>query len=250
MIWVRLPSPRIARRALGAALVACTLATPAVPQERFWLFWEQAAGQMAARRFPAGDAITLRTVFDTLTAQAQQEGRPADDPEAPQLCSRPATASVAAVPSAALEQLPISAKPDALRGLTTVGMDLSRIKMPPEVDEQFPGGLDRAIGTRLQSAGILVVPRDLAAQLPGQPQLTISFSATDPNGLCMYTFTVSASLTQTAVLTRDTSVKITASVWSFSKKGSEANTEGDALLEAAAAFITAWQEANATAPKP
>jgi hypothetical protein len=224
----------------------------AYAQERFWLFREQVAPnsescsrgvcatRLDGRRFPDTDAWTLRRAFDTLGAQAQYEGRPPDDPEAPRLCS----ATLAAEALSRIEAQSISPKPDALRGLTAVGLDLSKIKLPPAGEVLLDGDLERQLRASFQAAGLAIVSREAAALLPGQPQLNLSYTMTDPIGQCVYTYTVFASLTQTAVLTRNPLVKVSASVWTFSGKGSVPGNESSLVAEAAISFLSAWEEAN------
>ncbi|MBT0957980.1 hypothetical protein IV417_11305 [Alphaproteobacteria bacterium KMM 3653] len=239
-------------------LLAATLfaATPLAAQtnDRFWILWERMAatqttcaqGQTCTnerdfftRQFAPARPDVLYQLFGVPNGQVQPQPNP--HPDAPSVCSTAATA----MPD--FETMEISDAKLTLRGLTDIGVDLTALSAPPGATDQFGPDLHARFVAGLQSVGIKAVTMEEAEALPGQPKLSIFFSFTDPNGHCAYSYSVFASLSQTAVLTRDPTVKRSVGTWSFSAKppaGPIAGTERDTILTVLDALIEDVRSAN------
>ncbi|MDT0683171.1 hypothetical protein RM543_10775 [Roseicyclus sp. F158] len=242
-------------------LASLASAAPACAQERrtesFWILHEQARPDPScaeaascpalrsyeSRPFEPGETATVRRLFATM--------RHASHLAAPQICDSGA-------PSAApdlgdLEALPMAEKGATLKGLTQVGFDATRISAPPGLPDTFGADLHDAFVRILGEAGLEVVTPEEAAALPGAPQLSLSASFGDPADACGYRYSGFASLTQTAVMTRDPSLKVRAGSWSMSIKGAgmdEPRQEAGKLHDIAAALADAWRDANGIVPPP
>lgn len=142
----------------------------------------------------------------------------------------------------------LSNKLDAMRGLVGVGMNLRNLRPPPGHRSDFGDRLQAVFEEKFRNVGLIVVSPDEAARLPGQPKLNLFLSFTAPDSTCEYTYSVFASLSQTALLSRDLRTKLSVSVWSVSTKPSSdfpnAN-EFDAVVRVADAFVADYREANA-----
>lgn len=227
-------------------------------EDRFWILWEKEG--FNGTGCPEGAACVFRRDFratllsDKVTPQLQklfqkeeavhESGRLGPATDAPRVCQQHGAAAF-------LEDDPelqlLSDKLDALRGLVGVGLDLRKLRPPPGESSVFGQRLHEAFARRFRDAGLIVVSPEESARLPGQPKFNLFFSFTDDDSTCEYTFSVFASLSQTALLSRDLRTKLSVGVWSFSTKPKhgEALTEYDAILRAADAFIEDFKEANA-----
>ncbi|RVV96554.1 hypothetical protein EKE94_18075 [Mesobaculum littorinae] len=197
-----------------------------------------------SRPFAPEETATVRQLFDRMDAAPAPdtprvcEAAPAPAPRSEttsETTPAPGTESVdgaqpgtsPAAPRAAqallrpenLEALTLAKKPAPLKGLRQVGLDLAGMSPPPGFPDSFGAELQAAFAETLGTAGLQVVTPEAAAALPGAPQLAIYASFSEPEGLCGYTYSAFASLSQTAVLTRDPGVKVRAGVWSMSVKG-------------------------------
>ncbi|MGB1235650.1 MAG: hypothetical protein ACPG5U_07945, partial [Planktomarina sp.] len=96
------------------------------------------------------------------------------------------------------------------------------------------------------AAGIRMVSEEEVERVPGQPKLAVYFSNTNPDSGCYWS--VFATLTQTAILTRDINVKVSAGTWAF-MSGYDPDqpglTEFDAITEVFTKFSTDFRAANA-----
>ena len=221
-------------------------------ESRYWLLQEDA--QQVGQSCPEGTGCTTHNAYvlrgfprgsaplvEPLLALLDPEGAGQDTPV---FC---AAGDGAARLGFDPESVPPAHKLAALRGITTVGLDLRKTKAPPGGDADFGEALHNGFAARLQAAGLLVVTPDQAKSVPGQPTLNIYFSVTDGAGDCAYRYSIFASLSQTAILTRDLQTKVVVGVWSLSAKTPQQDaggTEMASLLGVADAFVTDFQKAN------
>ncbi|GGE54171.1 hypothetical protein [Actibacterium pelagium] len=248
------------------AISAVIAAMPAVataqsfPQveDRFWILWEKEG--LSGTGCPKGAACVFSRDYratllsDKVTPQLQklfqqdqgvyERGRLGPAKDAPHVCQQ--HGAVAYLETNPELQL-LSDRLDALRGLVGVGLDLRKLKPPPGESNVFGQRLHEAFTRKFRDAGLIVVSPDESARLPGQPKFNLFFSFSDDDSTCEYTFSVFASLSQTALLSRDLRTKLSVGVWSFSTKPKhgETLTEYDAILRAADAFLEDFKEANA-----
>jgi hypothetical protein len=203
---------------------------PARADPDFWLLSEDAAGAVEARMFPSSEAGRLAGIFALLPAPASL----------PAQCRPPAPDT--------FETLPTADRTEALRGLTAVGLDLTALPPPPGMDGDFGQRAHAAVAGLLAAEGLAVVPPEDAASLPGQPKLQVFLSYSDRALGCDYAYSLFASLSQTAVLTRNPGVKLPVGVWSFSAKSGEGRGAGQEemlLIDAAKALLRDWAKVNA-----
>ncbi|MFM2356636.1 MAG: hypothetical protein RLZZ528_2372 [Pseudomonadota bacterium] len=232
---VRLGAVRPAALRHGALRLASIVALavsgvlPVSAEPGFWLLAEDAAGLVEARGFPASESGRLADIFARLPVAAAL----------PAQC-RPSTPD-------AFETLPTSDRTEALRGLTAIGLDLTGLPPPPGMGEDFGRRVHAAVAGLLAAEGLATVAPDDSARLPGQPRLQIFLSYSDRALGCDYAYSLFASLTQTAVLTRDPGVKLPVGVWSFSAKSGEGRGAGQEellLIDAAEALLRDWNAVN------
>ena len=261
------------RRVDLAALLALSLVSGGTsvaaqnhPQERFWMLWERpfadashctvdrgclAGSAFLSRLLSPRDLPAVRNFMQQDLSQVVN-GALAGQPRGIGFCLPQEMTNGAqrggppgdAPPLDDFETRPLSERIEALRGLPGVGLDLTGLQAPPGAAETFGPDVHAAFVARLTSAGLHVVSPAEADALPGQPKLAIFFSFTQGDGACTYSYSVFASLSQTAVLTRDPAVKLSVGVWSRSG-AKTAESEAEAILSVADAFAQDYALANA-----
>lgn len=227
--------------------------------DRFWILWEkyQYSGEgcpngpncikrrnYTSRMFPDVDLEAIYRLFGMMDGSALSQGRLSEHPDAPRICQHNDAEVVLGFDP---EALPKSEKIEALRGLTGVSFNLTKLKTPPGARADFGPSLQKAFEARFRAAGLDILTPEQAKRTPGQPELAVFFAFTDPDGDCEYTYSVFASLSQTVLLTRDLRIKISAGVWAFSTKprdGQAQGTEYDAILKIADAFVKDYLSVN------
>lgn len=228
------------------------------PEERFWISREVISSgvdncrngdcprfsDFTTRLFNPNDRDNLRRMMSLLDFQSAAAGRPLIHPETPQFCSRqlPNPEQVIWNP----EWMQMSDKLESLRGLQGLHVDVSGLKGPEGFVGDFGPSLQAELERQFSAAGIRMVTKEEVEKVPGQPKLAVYFSATNPDSGCWWS--VFATMTQTAILTRDINVKINAGSWAFMKGYDPDNlqmTEYDAIVEVFAAFVDDFQAANA-----
>ncbi len=228
-------------------------------QDRFWILWEQIrhAGsncpdgsgcrqvrEYSSRLFTPDRTDWLYRMFGLSRGRTPGAGRAGERPDAPRVCQ---DTSRTGGPGSDPERQFLSESLDALRGLAGIGLDLRSLRPPPGFDSGFGADLQAEFERRFRALGLLVLDPREAARLPGQPKLNIFLSFTDPDGACAYSYSVFASLSQTALLSRDPATKLSVGVWSFSTKSSAEfadATEYDAVLRVLEAFERDFSKAN------
>ena len=143
--------------------------------------------------------------------------------------------------------LPLTAKSEALRNLPGVYFNLRNLKAPATYDGPFGEVLQREVTKKLRHAGIRVLSKAEHQLVPGQPQLNIYFSNTNPTTGCR--FSIYASLTQTVLLSRNHIVKFKAGTWGTSggfTLDAPHRREFDAILHVVDIFIRDYWKANST----
>ena len=190
------------------------------------------------RSFPRGSENMVLPLIDLLDP-ASETGT-----DVPVFCAAgDATARLGFDP----ESVPPAHKLAALKGLTAVGLDLRKTAIPPGANSDFGEALHNAFAAKLMAAGLKVTTPEKSKDLPGQPALNIYFSFSEGNGDCIYRYSIFASLSQTALLTRDLQTKVVVGVWSLSAKTPKqdaSGTEMTNLLGVADALVADFQQAN------
>ncbi len=200
--------------------------------------------QYTTRLFAPESKTQLRRLMSLLDFQAAANGMPVEHPERPEFCAQqmPDPNTVIWNP----EWMKTSHKLEALRGLEAIHVDVSGLKAPTGFNGPFGTALQKEVEAKFAAAGIPIVSKEEIERVPGQPKLQVFFSATNPDSGCWWS--VFATMTQTALLTRDISVKISAGTWAH-MRGFDPDdlelTEYGAISGVFDAFVDDYKEANA-----
>lgn len=252
-------TPRVLPFALAACLVSLTVPTVAKADDRFWILWErfQHVGnncpdsvecfqrrEFTTRLLESAKPASLYRLFGVMDPHNVTAVAPSQDPDAPKVCNaNEAPIGIGFDPF----KLPQSIKVEALRGISSVFLDLRSLRAPPGFSSGFGPDLHQKFVQYLEGAGIQVVDEEALAHVPGQPRLNVYFSFTDPDSTCDYEYSVFSSLSQEVLLVRDLRIKISAGVWSYSTgstaKGHIGN-EADAIMRVADALIRDHRQVN------
>jgi len=200
------------------------------------------------RRFAPALNPAMEEVMRRLESEATARGEIGLPLDTPRFCENRAFESTL---NFDLEELEPAAKLEVLRDLPGVHFDLTGLKSPEGFVGAFGKNLQVAFEGRFRRAGIRLLSKEEVEVAPGQPVMNIYFSHTNPKTGCWYS--VFASLSQTAVLTRDPLVKFRAGTWSASsgvKTVGEGGTEYDAILWIAEKFVEDFQRASEGATPP
>lgn len=147
-----------------------------------------------------------------------------------------------------LEDVPAVDQAGTLRGLNIVAFDATAVKGPDGNAETFGAILHERYLKQFEALGITVVTDEEILDVPGQPSLSIRFSARYDDRGCVRPFRASLQLKQSVVLTRDPSIRHHATTWSGSVVELITNTNRTpeiAMIEVVEAFLKDWQLANA-----
>ncbi|MGB0798731.1 MAG: hypothetical protein ACPGRD_05385 [Planktomarina sp.] len=225
--------------------------------ERFWISREYISNgvdnckpgtcpqisKYTTRLFAPRNDDQLRRMMALLDFQSAANGLPLEHPEAPQFCANQ-------VPDDTVvwnpEWMQMSHKLESLRGLEGLHVDVSGLKAPDWYEGDFGANLQAALVSKFTEAGINVVDKDVVDLIPGKPKMAIYFSHTNPDTGCWWS--VFATMTQTAILSRDINVKLNVGSWAFMKGYDPDNlnfTEYDAIVEVFDKFVQDYAEANA-----
>ncbi|MGV6811630.1 MAG: hypothetical protein ACWA47_05250 [Brevirhabdus sp.] len=183
---------------------------------------------------------SLNAAMAEIMSRLRSEGPAAPNP--PKFCENRAFEATLNFDPDALEE---AEKLEVLRDLPGVYFDLSGLKAPEGFVGDFGLNLQVAFEGRFKRAGIRVLSKQEAEGAPGKPMMNVYFSHTNPKTGCWYS--VFASLSQTAVLTRNPLVKFRAGTWSASsgvKTVGDTGTEYDAILWVADKFVRDYLAAN------
>lgn len=241
--------------------LACCAATLSkadpIEKDRFWILWEkynfsgsncpdgkecQRNRRFSSRLFEPNNDTDIFRLFGMLDASAFAQGRHVQHPEAPRICQHyDAEVRLGFNP----EPMPLSDKLDALRGLEGLYFDVSRLAAPDGFKGDFGKSLQQMFTAKFEAADIPILTEDEVLKTPGQPKLAVYFSRANKDTGC--TYSVFASLSQTALLTRNLNTKLRVGVWSFSARPSAEFPDRDehaAILSVADAFVRDFQIAN------
>ncbi len=228
------------------------------PAERYWISRETVStgvdncrdgacphtSTYTTRLFSPESKTQLRRLMSLLDFQAAANGMPVEHPDTPEFCAQqmPDPNRVIWNP----EWMKTSHKLEALRGLEAIHVDVSKLKAPEGFDGPFGKALQKEVEAKFAAAGIPIVSAQDVERVPGQPKLQVFFSATNPDSGCWWS--VFATMTQTALLTRDISVKISAGTWAH-MRGFDPDdlelTEYGAIAGVFDAFVADYRAANA-----
>lgn len=240
-------------------LLLLMLPSPIWAEDRFWILWERfrhvgqdcpngpgciVKREFASRPLTPEYPANIYRMFGVMNPRSSALPVEAEHPDAPAVCTTQQTQL--AVGFDPLE-LPRSLKIEALRGIEAIHVDLTNLKSPPGFSNSFGSEIHRDFVAMLTKAGIHVVDKDTIATVPGHPTMSLFFSMRDPDGHCLYEYSVFASLSQEVMLARDIRIKITAGVWSFSTGSTAKDHRGDersAILRVAEAFIRDHRQVN------
>jgi hypothetical protein len=249
------------RNILSASLfVLAAVPSPMHAQEnsnRMWFTWEslQTNPDLCAERNvcrPVSTYITrlleepsaekAKEMTGAMAKLAKLRGYPADHPDSPKICQNVEAAKVLGFDP---EMWPMSEKLDTLVGLQGVYFSLQKLKAPAGYEGPFGEQVHADVVKKFTAAGIPVLTEEQMEMTPGKPHLNIYFSNTNPDTGCW--FSVFSSLSQTALLTRNHTVKFKAGTWGFGGGYSADHPDRDeytAIMLVIDKFITDFQTAN------
>ncbi len=240
-------------------LVGSSVLSDEVEKDRFWILWEKykyigencpngsecyKRRKFSSRLFEPRSKEAIYRLYGMLDSKALSSGHKVDHPEAPRICQHNDAEVLLGFDP---EKRRFSEKLDALRDLKGIHFDIRGLKAPKGFDEPFGERLQSQFKEKFVSSGIRFFDADEYVSVPGQPKLSVFFAHANPETGC--NFSVFASLTQSALLTRDLNVKLTVGVWSFSTGPSAEypnQNEYDAILRVADAFVRDFKRANKT----
>ena len=213
---------------LPALLFLLVFAAPSVAQEqsnRMWFTWEVSRPnpklyQQKNMCRPVSTYITrlleepttpkAKEMTGAMDQLAKMRGYPTDHPSAPKMCQNIEAAKVLGFNP---EMWPMFEKLDTLVGLQGVYFSLQSLKAPAGYEGPFGEQVHAEVVKKFTTDGIAVLSEDEMEVTPGKPHLNIYFSNTNPDTGCW--FSVFSSLSQTALLTRNHTVKFKAGTWGF-----------------------------------
>ncbi len=135
-------------------------------------------------------------------------------------------------------------KIDTLRGLAGVHADLRGVRGPATFKGQFGVEAHNFLVEVLAEAGIPLLTKEQVETTPGRPVLGLRFS---PEVHGCRPWSVSLSLKQDMLLSRDLTLMLSGTTWSASQSQSEADADfspRDAMKNAILSFVEAWQLAH------
>lgn len=162
-------------------------------------------------------------------------------------------ASISGIPNSAIEGL-YPPNPQVLHKLEIAPKLLPLVDHPgvyfdstkldaTEGSEHFSAELRK----RLKALGVTLLTKEDWENTPGRPTLSLRYTARLESAGCIVPFSVSMTLKEDVVLVRDPNQKITATVWSYSRRQNLANTNyspTNSLLEVLEKFESDWREAH------
>lgn len=246
-------------------VLACLATWPAFaePQEnRIWITWEHRqskpelceekghctpVGHYITRLADRPDTSTARNMIGAMDSLAKTRNQPVEHPDAPLICQNVNAMTVLGFDP---ESWDMSEKDMALRDLPGVHFSVSKLKAPEGYDGPFGEQLQAEMEQKFRNAGIPVFNKEEMKNAPGQPQLNIYSSNTNPDTGCW--FSVFASLSQTVLLTRNHTVKLKAGTWGMSGGFSAEHpnrSEYDAIMLVVDNFIADYWKANSGVTK-
>ncbi len=242
------------------AVVAGSVTVPVFAQQetnRIWFTWESLARnpELCRKRnhcAPVSTYIT-RLVEQTATERARamvgaidtlaaRRGQPVEHPATPLVCQNVNAATVLGFNPESWE---VSDKKEALRNLPGVHFSVRNLKAPANYEGPFGDQVQAMMEQKFRQSGIQVLTKEQMPHTPGQPQLNIYFSNTNPETGCW--FSIFASLSQTMLLTRNHTVKLRAGTWGTSGGYSADDpnrNELDAIADVVDKFIADYWKAN------
>ena len=114
-------------------------------------------------------------------------------------------------------------------------------------DGEFTSDFSTAVRGRLEALGLRLLTKEEWQQTPGRPTLSIRFTARLESAGCIVPFAVYMTLKEEVVLVRDPTQKITATIWSGSRRQNLASVNygpNNAIREVLERFETDWRKAN------
>ncbi|MCP5087866.1 MAG: hypothetical protein GY952_13825 [Rhodobacteraceae bacterium] len=247
-------------RLTALMVILGTIATSAFGQSdsnRIWFTWEHRTANPDLCReknlcHPVSRYITrlvelprterARAMVGAIDSLATKRGQPVEHPETPLICQNVNTSSVLGFNPESWE---LSDKKAALKDLPGIHFSVRKLKAPVDYEGPFGDQLQALMEKKFWKSGIRVLTKDQMERAPGQPELNIYFSNTNPDTGCW--FSVFASMSQTVLLTRNHTVKLRAGTWGSSGGYSSDHphrSEMDAILEVVDKFIADYWAAN------
>jgi len=240
-----------------ALMVGVPVGAETDQEDRFWILWEKyhlvgphcptgkeckKIRHFSSRLFEPSNHADIFRLFGMLDGSALAKGQDVQHAEAPRICQHQDPEVLLGFDP---EAMPLSDRIDALKGLEGIYFDVSRLKAPANFSGDFGSDLQQAFIEKFNQAGIRILEEDDISHTKGQPKLAVYFSKANANTGC--TYSVFASLSQTALLTRDLTTKLRVGVWSHSARATAEFpdlNEYDAILSVADALVRDFQIAN------
>lgn len=188
-----------------------------------------------------------RSFFQNISPSAKQYGAADIAHESSPLClSQDQEPELTIVDTRGME---LADKLSTLRGLNGIYVDFRAVRGPRTFSGDFGRRVHEYVIAALQKSGIPLLGKKELEITPGKPTLSFRYSA-EVDGCRPWS--VSLSLKQTTVLTRDTRIMLSASTWSASARQSEEDIDYnvlDALRDAVEKFVTDYAKANSVTAK-
>jgi len=255
LIWLVSFMPTMAQNLAGGAIQG----VDATDRSNLWIMWERVLGgadcavnQDCAGKnqflshfivdIPSSDALDF---FQSLEPYATANGSANIAHKKSPICLGGLGSSSLDTPSVAeINALPLAEKIDTLRGLKGVYVDLRAVIGPAGYIGSFGQTAHQYLTVQFARAGIPILVKDDLLMAPGSPELSIRFS---PQIQGCRPWSVSLSLKQTLLLSRDLTLKIRGSTWSSSFGQDQTDidyTVDNAVRDVVKVFIADYLAAN------
>jgi hypothetical protein len=131
----------------------------------------------------------------------------------------------------------------SLKGIVGFYVSIDNLDSAVEKEGLTTNQIRSDIELRLKTAGIQVLTKEQASQIPGKPQLRIDLMIAGKQGLYPYALDIASH--QMVRLDRDPSIIVDATTWSIGSAGiSDLAGIRDMVRENMDEFIKAWQTVN------
>jgi len=191
----------------------------------------------------AGSTVILRNMMTLELGEAQTLARVLNTmPGAHQVPDDAMLPACSGLLHASMHSLPMASKPALLVGHPGVYFDASKLDA---TEATF--GFATYLRDRLTAAGLRFLTKEEMEATPGRPVLSLRYSPRRESAGCIIPYSLSLSIKEEAVLTRNPAKKVPATVWSATTRENLANLHyklDNALDETIEKFLKDWTEAN------
>lgn len=219
-------------------------------QNNLWVMWERANTQDETAQFRSHLMLNVppaqaRSFFENLTPSAMTYGAANVTHEtSPIYLADQVEQEKPEMTMIDTLGMEITDKITTLRGLNGVFVDFRAVRGPRTFTRDFGAEVHGYTVKALQAAGIPLLTKEEVAVEPGHPTLTLRYSV---EVMGCKPWSLSLSLKQTSVLTRDVSIMLEGTTWSSSARQSEEDVVFgalEALQKVVTAFTTDYAKAN------